>query len=322
MRQAGRYLPEYQKVRNHLKSFWDLVFNPEMASVVTLQPVDRFQPDAAIIFSDILTIPYSLGQPVTFVEKKGPVLGPLDFQKKNLGLKVETSNEALEPIFETIRLVKEQLSPETALIGFAGSPWTVSTYMIEGKGQTHKEKTKKFFRDDPTLGTFLIDTLIKETIVYLKKQIASGADVIQLFDSWAGALDGDDFYNLCVNPTQNIVSEIKQQYPDIPIIGYPKGVGEKIQQYFFLTGVDGVGIDHETSVEWAASHLQPSGCVQGNLDPSFVVQGGKTMLSGAQHILRTLAGGPHIFNLGHGMSPSTPPEHVSELSNFIRSWQR
>lgn len=322
MRQAGRYLPEYQKIRNRLKGFWDLVFNPDMASEVTLQPISRFKPDAAIIFSDILTIPYSLGQSVVFVEKKGPVLSSLNFQKKNLGLKIEEKNEALNPIFETVRLVKKQLSPETALIGFAGSPWTVATYMIEGKGQAHKEKTKKFFREEPILGSFLIRTLIQQTVAYLKNQIASGADVIQLFDSWAGALDEAGFYSLCVDPTRIIVSKIKEQYPETPIIGYPKGVGEKALQYFSLTGVDGIGVDHETGVEWAANYLQPHGCVQGNLDPLFVVRGGREMLAETQHILGALAKGPHIFNLGHGMSPMTPPEHVEELSDFLRTWKR
>ncbi|HXV74278.1 MAG TPA: uroporphyrinogen decarboxylase, partial [Sphingomonadales bacterium] len=301
MRQAGRYLPEYREVRMRLGGFWDLVFNPEMAAEVTLQPVRRFQLDAAIIFSDILTIPFALGQNVTFLEKQGPVLDSLDYQKQDLGLSRRKIDDVLASIFETVRLTKKNLPKDVALIGFAGSPWTVATYMVEGKGTPGKEKTKAFFKGNSEQGRFLIETLVEATVFYLERQITAGAEAVQLFDSWAGALKGNELASLCLEPTRKIVARIKKKHPGIPVIGYPKGIGDETKAYFSKTGIDAIGIDQTVDPAWAAEHLQPLGCVQGNLDPALVAEGGTPMLDAAEKILRALTKGAHVFNLGHGI---------------------
>ena len=321
MRQAGRYLPEYRAIRSRLKGFWELVFNPEMASEVTLQPVSRFRLDAAILFSDILVVPFALGQRIIFGEQSGPMPERLAFERDDLGLKKDSLEKTLAPVFQTLRLSKRRLPKDVALIGFAGSPWTVATYMLEGKGTAGKEETKAFFRKNPAQARFLIDILIEATVFYLDSQIKAGAETVQLFDSWAGALSESELEALCFEPTRAIVAKIKSKHSDIPVIGYPKGIGKKTEHYFAATGVDAIGIDHAVDPFWAAAHLQPKGCVQGCLDPALVVKGGPAMLAAAERNLQALAQGPHVFNLGHGITPDTPVEHVAALSDFVRSWR-
>lgn len=321
MRQAGRYLPEYRAIRARLGGFWELVFNPDMAAEVTLQPVRRFNLDAAILFSDILVVPFALGQKVEFVENMGPALEPLAFDRGDLGLDQKRMDEVMAPVFGTLRRVSKELAAEKTLIGFAGSPWTVATYMVEGKGTPEKAKAKAFFRNEREKGNFLIETLVEATVFYLDRQIEAGAETVQLFDSWAGALSGDELEALCFKPTREIVARVKARHPDIPVIGYPKGIGRQTKSYFTATGVDAIGIDHGLDPAWAAAHLQPQGCVQGNLDPGLLVKGGPEMLGAAGNILQAFANGPHVFNLGHGITPGTPVEHVAELSDFVRSWR-
>lgn len=322
MRQAGRYLPEYRELRAKMGGFWDLVFSPEQAAAVTLQPLERFGMDAAILFSDILVIPYALGQEVTFHPKVGPVMGPLDFSAPDLGLAGGRVGERLAPIFETIRVVKSKLPGDKALVGFAGSPWTVITYMVEGKGSPQKEKTRAFWREDRERFERLIGQVVEATVSYLSRQVEAGAEALQLFDSWAGALREDELEPLCIAPTRRIAEALKQRHPDVPLIGYPKGVGRRAKAYFAQSGVDAVSIDWKTDPVWAARHLQPLGCVQGNLDPGLLIGGGKKMLEAAEHILEVFSGGPHVFNLGHGITPDVPPENVAELSAFLRAWRR
>lgn len=322
MRQAGRYLPEYRELRARMGGFWDLVFSPEQAAAATLQPLERFGMDAAILFSDILVIPHALGQEVSFHPKVGPVMGPLDLAAPNLGLSRDHTAERLALIFETIRIVKTKLPEDKALIGFAGSPWTVITYMVEGKGRPEKEETRTFWREDRQRFERLIDEVVEATVVYLEHQIEAGAEALQLFDSWAGALQGDEFEALCIAPTRRITSALKKRHPGVPLIGYPKGVGRRTKAYFEDSGVDAVSIDWQTDPVWAANELQPLGCVQGNLEPALLAGGGEAMLKAAEHILRTFANGPHVFNLGHGITPDVPPENVAELSAFLRGWRR
>ena len=300
--------------------FWDLVYTPEKAAQVTLQPIERFGMDGAILFSDILVVPGALGQNVTFKEGVGPVLDPLNFDLENFGLGTDQMAERMNPIFETIRTAKKDLNRETALIGFAGSPWTVATYMVESKGTPEKTKTLSFVKDNPEKFQNLISLIVDTTVYYLSEQVKAGAEVLQLFDSWAGALKSkDEFHAWSIAPTREIVRRMKTEAPDIPLIGFPKGAGEFYKDYFRMTGLDAISIDYDVDPIWAASELQPIGCVQGNLNPAFLVERGNAMLRQASAILETLSGGPHVFNLGHGIVPQTPPANVEALSRFLKT---
>lgn len=320
MRQAGRYLPEYRALRKNAGSFLDLVYTPDFAIDVTLQPIRRFAMDAAILFSDILVIPHALGQKVAFKEGIGPVLEPLDQAEPLKGLSLGDIHETLSPVYQTVKGVHAELPDNVALIGFAGAPWTVATYMVEGGSSPDHAKTKSWAYRDPDGFQKLIDLLVDASTDYLIAQIESGAEAIQIFDTWAGSLPESAMRRWCIEPAKEITARLRQTYPDIPIIGFPKGVGPLAAEYMRETRVNCLGIDTSMSPTWAADNIQPNAAVQGNLDPRLLVVGGEAMRKEALAILDALQSGPHIFNLGHGIVPETPPEHVGELSDLVRSY--
>lgn len=320
MRQAGRYLPEYRALRKNAGSFLDLVYTPDFAIDVTLQPIRRFHMDAAILFSDILVIPHALGQKVAFKEGRGPVLEALDPAAPLKGLNAADIHETLSPIYETLKGVSAELPEDVALIGFAGAPWTVATYMVEGGGSQDHAKTKSWAYRDPEGFQTLIDILIDASVEYLLAQIDAGAEVIQLFDTWAGSLPESAQRRWCIEPVKEIAAKLRQAHPQIPVIAFPRGAGPLYVDYAVETGVNCMGIDTALSAKWAAENIQPVAGIQGNLDPRLLVVGGEAMKKEALSILEALKGGAHIFNLGHGITPETPPEHVEELSDLLRSW--
>ncbi|MEZ5902388.1 MAG: uroporphyrinogen decarboxylase [Alphaproteobacteria bacterium] len=325
MRQAGRYLPEYRELRAKAGGFLDLVYNPERASEVTIQPIRRFGMDAAILFSDILVIPQALGQDLRFETGEGPKLNPISGIEDLKKLSIDQIDEALNPVYETVRLTRSKLSAEgfneTTLIGFAGSPWTVACYMVEGGGSKTFEKTKIWAYQKPDEFQKLIDLLVEATIHYLSKQIEAGAESLQLFDSWSGVLDADNFDRWVVQPTAKIVGTIKQKYPYVPVIGFPREAGDKSIKYAQKTGISAIGLDFSMSPEWARDHLQPLLPVQGNLDPVALLSGGTALEKSANHILETLGKKPFIFNLGHGVIKETPPENLAKLCEIIRNFK-
>jgi uroporphyrinogen decarboxylase len=319
MRQAGRYLPEYRAIRQRVAGFLDLCFNPELAAEVTLQPVRRFGMDAAILFSDILVVPYALGQEVAFREGEGPVLRPVRNREDLRQLSLTSLAERIAPVCETVRIVRRGLSGGTALIGFAGSPWTVATYMVEGGSSRDFERVKLWAFAEPDAFQSLIDLLVEATTRYLAAQIEAGAETIQLFDSWAGVLPEPHFRRWVIEPTKRIVATLRQVHPGIPIIGFPRMAGLQYRGYMSETGVDAVSLDTTVPLSEARDVLQPLGAVQGNLDPLLLVAGGKAMEAEVRRIVEVLVGGPFIFNLGHGIVPQTPPEHVARLAEIIRN---
>lgn len=323
MRQAGRYLPEYRDLRAKKGGFMDMAMDPAAACEVTMQPIRRYGMDAAIIFSDILTIPHALGQSLDFVQGEGPKLDPIRDSEGLRALNYSSFAVKLAPVYEALRNVKSKLVQEgfdqTALIGFAGSPWTVSTYMIEGGGSRDFLHAKKMMYGDPESFRTLIDLLVESTSAYLIEQANAGAEALQLFDSWAGALDSDGFKSWVIRPTQQIVQTVKTAHPHIPIIGFPKGAGQNYLSYVSETGVDAVGLDTAVDTKWAARALQNQMPVQGNLDPICLLAGGDSMKMSVERIIGDLSGGPFVFNLGHGINKETPPEHVEQLVDFIRN---
>lgn len=325
MRQAGRYLPEYRDLRAKAGSFLNLCFNPDMAAAVTLQPIDRFDMDAAILFSDILVVPHALGQKLSFVEGEGPrleSLGPEPWKKIN-DIDFATFDKTLAPVYETIRLVKKSLEPDKALIGFAGAPWTVACYMVQGYGDGGKfEEAKKFAFNNAEGFDKLIDKLVEATTHYLVAQIKAGVDAIQIFDSWAGLLPEPYFGRWVIIPTQNIVSNIRKAYPGFPIIGFPRRAGASYQDYVEQTGVSCIGIDEHCALEKAICSFGASVAVQGNLDPVTLLAGGKTLEGEVKRILAAAGRHPFIFNLGHGIIKETPPGHVAQLAQLIKAHHR
>lgn len=319
MRQAGRYLPEYRAVRAKAGSFLDLCYNPELASEVTLQPVRRFDLDAAILFSDILVIPHALGQKLAFVEGEGPRLEPVITLENIEEFRGRNILETLAPIFKTVEKTRAALAPDKALIGFAGAPWTVATYMLAGGPSKDPAALRALYYDDPAFITALIDMLVEATIEYLIAQIDAGADALQLFDTWAGGLTPDLTETLSVIPMKRIAEGVKKARPGAPVIFFPKGVGALAARY--VAGAEGVGIDFSQDPAWARAALSPHVCVQGGLDPLLAVQGGDEMERAAGAILRAFEGVPYIFNLGHGFVPHTPPENVAALVSFLRRGQ-
>jgi len=319
MRQAGRYLPEYRAVRTTARDFVQLCLTPDLATEVTLQPIRRFGMDAAILFSDILMIPYALGQHLAFQEGEGPKLDALKSADDLTRLAVLPDLGKLEPVYETIRLVKAALPAETTLIGFAGAPWTLATYMIEGGSSRVFAKVHKWIEEDPAGFTLLIDRLADSVALHLIEQIAAGAEVVQIFDSWAAAAGENGLEPWIIRPTARIVGQVKARYPEVPIIGFPKGIGAHVTQYAKATGVDMVSIGNEASLEHARDSLQKEAAVQGNLDPAVLVQGGPKMEEAVRHIVATLGKGRFVFNLGHGVVPETPPAHVAALTELLRS---
>lgn len=325
MRQAGRYLPEYRDLRSYTSGFWGLVYDPIKAAEVTIQPIRRFGMDAAILFSDILVVPHALGQKVEFLAGEGPKLDPIygveDLERLDLsGFKKNAS-----PVYETVALVRSKLTDEgfheTTLIGFCGSPWTVACYMVEGGGSRDFEKPRRWALKDPQGFQKLIDIVTEASIEYLSGQIDAGAEVIQLFDSWAGILDPDQFAKWVIAPTKKIVSAIKEKYPNIPIIGFPRGAGTLSLDYAKQTGIDCIGLDYTVDPKWAAEHLCPLLPVQGNLDPARLLSGGIALEDGMKAIFEAFRGKDFIFNLGHGVIKETDITNVERLSEIVRGWK-
>lgn len=325
MRQAGRYLPEYRELRKQAGGFLDLVYDPEKASEVTLQPIRRFGMNGAILFSDILVIPQSLGQDLRFETGEGPKLQALKEPQDIEKLTASDIDQTLSPIYETVSRVRQKLQVEgfhqTNLIGFAGAPWTVACYMIEGGGSKNFEKTKNWAANDPESFGKLIETISEATIHYLSKQVEAGAEALQLFDSWAGLLEGDDFDRWVMTSTAKIVKALKEKHPGTPVIGFPREAGEKTASYAQKTAIDAIGLDYSLSPVWARDNLQATLPVQGNLDPSILLEGGEKMEKAAMNIIEIFSDKPFIFNLGHGVIKETPVEHVEQLSQIIRDFR-
>jgi len=317
MRQAGRYLPEYRETRAHAKNFIDFCLTPELAAEATLQPIRRFGLDAAILFADILLVPYALGQKTEFVEQIGPVLDPVT-EEAQLG-RLLWKSDSLESVYETIIQVKDALPEETTLLGFAGSPWTVACYMIEGHGQTGFPNARSAAINDRQFMDFLLDVLHDATLEYLGRQIEAGVDAIQLFDSHAGLLSGKAFQDYVVAPTKRLVSALKAEYPDVPVIGFPRGAQEQdYESYLLETGVDCLSMDQNLSLDFAQHTLRGIKPLQGNMDPALLLAGGEPMRQAVDDIYERF-GPNHIFNLGHGIIKETPPEHVAALVAYIRT---
>ncbi len=321
MRQAGRYLPEYRALRAQAGSFLDLCFNPDLSTTVTLQPIGRFDLDAAILFSDILVVPLALGRKVWFVEGEGPRLDPIDADGV-AGLELEKLGERLEAVFETVAGVRSRLARDKTLIGFCGAPWTVATYMVAGRGTPDQAPARLMAAGQPELFATLIDLLVEASAEYLIRQLRAGADVVQLFDSWSGVLGEADFRRWCIEPCRAIVRRVRSVIPDARIIGFPKGAGLMLQDYVYETGVDGVGIDWTVPPGFARDVLQPIAAVQGNLDPLILIAGGRALDAAIDRILENLSGGRFIFNLGHGIRPETPIAHVERLVERVRGRRR
>lgn len=319
MRQAGRYLPEYRATRAQAGSFLDLCYNPELAAEVTLQPLRRYSFDAAILFADILLVPQALGADLTFVQGEGPRLSTItsaaDLAK--LG-PVEDIDEVLSPIYETVKLLRRELPADVPLIGFAGAPWTVATYMIAGKGTPDQAPARRLMYGDPATFEALLDRITEATIHYLLQQIDAGAEVVKLFDSWAGALPGPVFAKYAIAPAKRIVDAIRAKHPDVPIIGFPRMAGGNYLPYVQATGVQCVALDTSVDPAWAARELQPHACVQGNLDPLLLVQGGDALTKAAKAVVERFSGGPHIFNLGHGITPDADLDNVHRMLEAVR----
>ena len=312
MRQAGRYLPEYRQLRADKGSFLDLVYDSQAAAEVTLQPLKRFpQIDAAILFSDILIIPFAIGQNLTFVAGEGPRLTPPLVDAALDGLRAVPAR--LEAIYETVRKVKAALEPSTTLIGFAGSPWTVATYMVAGQGSRDQSETRRLAYSDPGAFAAIIERIEQETSGYLSGQIEAGAEVVQLFDSWSGSLAPAEFERWVIAPTSRIAAAVKVRHPHVKIIGFPKGAGGKLGAYARETGIDGLGLDETVDPVWADRELPQGLPVQGNLDPLALLSGGEGLNAGVGRILDAFAGRPHIFNLGHGILQETPIAHVKQM---------
>jgi uroporphyrinogen decarboxylase len=319
MRQAGRYLPEYRAVRAKAGSFLDLCYNSDLAAEVTLQPIRRYDFDAAILFADILLIPHALGQDVTFTEGEGPRLAPVKTLDALERFRDQNIHERLAPVYETVRLVRAGLPPDKALIGFAGAPWTVATYMIGGGAQRDPSALRSVWYADPAFASSLIGLLVEATSDYLLAQIEAGAEAVQLFDTWAGGLPEPILKAACLDPAEAIAARVKAKRPDVPVILFPKGVGPATKAFASLKHCDVIGIDHAHPWDDARATLSPHATVQGGLDPMLVVAGGPRMEDEARRLVRTFAGAPYIFNLGHGLTPDTPPDHVARLVEIVRS---
>jgi uroporphyrinogen decarboxylase len=319
MRQAGRYLPEYREVRSKVVSFLDLCRTPELAAEVTLQPLRRFDLDAAIVFSDILMVPYALGQHVEFVEGEGPKLEPITDSGGMERLNLANVARALAPIYETVERVKGALPKDIPLIGFCGAPWTVATYMVEGQGGKDQAAARLMAYQDRATFQHLIDVLVEASIEYLVAQVKAGADVLQIFDSWAGSLSEDEFTRWCIDPTKRLVEQVKTKLgPEIPIIGFPRGAGVLAERYARETSVDAIGCDTSMPIGWMR-RLQERLPVQGNLDPLLLVAGGDELDARVDATLETLGSKPFVFNLGHGIRPETPIANVERLVSLVKN---
>lgn len=320
MRQAGRYLPEYRATRAQAGDFLSLCYNSELAAEVTLQPIRRFGFDAAILFADILLLPQAMGADLWFENGEGPRLSTLTTPAQLAALKPKDAiHDHLAPIYETVRILARELPRETTLIGFAGAPWTVASYMIAGRGTPDHGPAHALKAADRATFSGLIDAISEATIEYLSMQVQAGAEVIKLFDSWAGSLKGQDFDDFAVKPAARIIHALKERHPSLPIIAFPREAGPRYIGFAAATGADCVAIDNSVTPEWAAQNVQVSGCVQGNLAPHHMVTGGDDLVSAARRVVDAFRAGPHIFNLGHGITPDANPDNVALMIETVRS---
>ncbi len=320
MRQAGRYLPEYREVRARAGGFLDLCFSPELAAEVTLQPIRRFHFDAAIIFSDILVVPYALGRKVAFEVGEGPRLDPLDSPGKVGQLAREADLTKLEPVFEALSRVRSALASDVALIGFCGAPWTVATYMVAGHGTPDQAPARLFAYSHPDAFAAIIDVLVENSVQYLLRQLEAGADALQIFDTWAGVLPVREFERWSIEPTRRIVEGVRKRKPDARIIGFPRGAGALLPAYVARTGVDAVSIDWAAEPTLIRTQVQSKVAVQGNLDPLALIAGGAALDAAVDDVLANYASGRLIFNLGHGILPETPIVHVEQMVRRVRAY--
>ena len=321
MRQAGRYLPEYRELRRSVGGFLDMCYNPDLAVEITLQPIRRYGFDAAILFSDILVVPHALGSEVRFVEGEGPQLTPLLREADLAKLGFAGFDRHLEPIFATLRRLRVALPAETTLIGFSGAPWTLAAYMVEGSGSKEWLAPRRMARRDPALFGALIDLLTDAITRYLSAQVEAGAEVLQLFDSWAGVLPEPELRRWCIEPTKRIVETLRQRHPSIPIIAFPRGIGAAYATFAEEVAVQGISLDTTVPVGWAAASLrrEPALCLQGNLDPMALLGDVPALLAEADRIVAAYGDRPFIFNLGHGVTQETPPESVGRLVAHLKS---
>jgi uroporphyrinogen decarboxylase len=319
MRQAGRYLPEYRQIRSMASSFLDFCYTPKLAIEATLQPLQRFDFDAAILFSDILVIPDALGQPVSFESGEGPRLPPLADASDFAGLRPDLDLARLAPVFETVAGVKAALPEGVALIGFCGAPWTVASYMVAGKATPDQGPARLFAYRQPELFGQLIDRLVDASILYLLEQIRAGVEAVQIFDSWAGVLPVQEFDKWCLRPLLRIIAGVRAQRPDIPIIVFPRGAHLHLRRIAVEAGANAIGLDSAVDPRWAAETLQSFVPVQGNLDPLALAAGGRALETALDELMQCFAGGPYIFNLGHGIVPETPVIHVERLVRRLRA---
>jgi uroporphyrinogen decarboxylase len=319
MRQAGRYLPEYRATRAKAGGFLDLCYTPELAAEVTFQPIRRYGFDAAILFADILLLPQALGADLWFETGEGPRLSTVTTEADFARLKGKDDiHDRLAPVYETVRILAEGLPKETALIGFAGAPWTVATYMVAGRGTPDQGPAHALKAENRPLFERLIALLTEATVDYLSAQVEAGAEVVKIFDSWAGSLRGDDFDRYALEPARAITAALKARHPGLPVIAFPREAGERYVGFARATGADCVAVDNSVSADWAAEHVQKDGCVQGNLDPRLMVEGGARLVEETKRIVKAFSGGPHIFNLGHGITPEADPENVHLMLEAIR----
>jgi uroporphyrinogen decarboxylase len=319
MRQAGRYLPEYRATRAQAGDFLSLCYNPELAAEVTLQPIRRYGFDAAILFADILLLPQALGPKLWFETGEGPRMETTTTMDQVRALKpVEAIHDTLSPVYETVRILSRELPKETTLIGFAGAPWTVATYMIAGRGSKDQGAAHALKNTDRATFVALIDRITDATVEYLSEQVKAGAEVVKLFDSWAGSLKGQDFEDFAVAPAAKIIAAMKARFPDLPIIAFPREAGAGYIGFAKKTGADCVALDNSITPEWGAENVQKDGCVQGNLSPEHMVTGGEALVRETRRVVDAFRGGPHIFNLGHGITPEADPANVQLMIDTVR----
>ena len=320
MRQAGRYLPEYRATRAQAGDFLSLCYTPDLAAEVTLQPIRRYGFDAAILFADILLLPQALGPKLWFETGEGPRMETTTTMAEVNALKPkEAIHETLAPVYETMRILSRELPKETTLIGFAGSPWTIATYMIAGRGSKDQAAAHKLKDTDRATFQAIIDKVTEATVDYLSEQVKAGAEVVKLFDSWAGSLKGQDFVDFAVKPAKEIISALKARHPGLPIIAFPREAGEGYIGFARATGADCVALDNSVTPEWAAENVQVDGCVQGNLAPEHMVTGGEALVRETLRVVNAFRKGPHIFNLGHGITPEANPDNVTLMIETVRN---
>ena len=320
MRQAGRYLPEYREVRAKAGSFLKLCYAPDLAMEVTLQPLKRFDLDAAIIFADILVVPQAMGLGLAFEEGEGPVVEKISGIERVRALRPLNEAQEVRLVCETVKAVKEKLPPDVALIGFCGAPWTVASYMIGGGGEGGREMARAVAADGPEWFGVLMDRLVEASVAYLVRQIEAGADTVQVFDSWAGDLPGYLQEKIVAEPIARVVSGVREQRPGVPVIVFARGAGAGQMRIGEVTKAECLGVETSMPLDWARDHLAGSHVIQGNLDPLLVEYGGEALARGVEQVAAALPKGRHIFNLGHGMRPGTPPEHVDLVVRHLRKF--